>query len=467
MNGFGRLCHVLIAVSMIGMPLDRSLASGTPTLPSLPTLPAGEKGFRAYYTRLNYTTEWEKPWRVGRYADVVVSFPHSATHFVFWRGAGYIPHWVTGNGIWYNNQFVERCSYGIKETVGCVEPMSDKQCRFSQVRVLQDNDARKVIHWRYAPVDVEYRHPFVDPATGWFDWVDEYYYIYPDAICTRVATLYSSEPNAFADWQESIILHAPGRSPEDDIDSTAVSVANLAGTSRDYFWPDASHAMTLDSLPDHACMQVVRLRSKERPFIIVPPDDGLHVGIFDGHNPRSIFRQWDHWPVSQDKSWSRDATSNDAPSHTSLTYWKGWRPVDSTQNSVTMVMLHGMTERSVADLSPIATGWLQPPPVVVTAPACGYDGYDRTQRAYCLSMRSATNTPACTFEVQASKDRPLIDPVFVVHHWERPTAKVTIRGSGQKIEEVRHGIEYGVEGNDLVIWVKARIADRVKVSIAP
>ncbi|MEI6675654.1 MAG: hypothetical protein WCO57_10790 [Verrucomicrobiota bacterium] len=60
----------------------------------------------------------------------------------------YIPQWVTENGIWYNNQFVERSSVGLKETTGCVEPMSDKQCRYLQVRIIQDNDARKIIHWR-------------------------------------------------------------------------------------------------------------------------------------------------------------------------------------------------------------------------------------------------------------------------------------------------------------------------------
>ena len=28
-------------------------------------------------------------------------------------------------------------------------------------------------------------HPFIDDATGWSDWVDEYYYIYPDGIAIR------------------------------------------------------------------------------------------------------------------------------------------------------------------------------------------------------------------------------------------------------------------------------------------
>jgi hypothetical protein len=448
-----------------GTSVNAQAASGEGA--SLPAIRRNGNGFRAYYTRLNYTPEWEKPWRVGRFADVVVTFPNSDISFVFWRGAGYIPNWVTENGIWYNNQFVERSSYGIEETRGCVEPMSDKQCRYSQVRIIQDNEARKIIHWRYAPVDVEYRHPFVDPTNGWYDWVDEYYFIYPDAIATRAATLYSTEPNAFADWQESIVVHAPGKSPEDDIDSTAVSIGNLEGDIRDYFWPDASRKTTLDGLPGNSCIQVVRLKSRAKPFIVLPPDEGLQVRIFDGHVPHSIFHQWDHWPVSQDKSWSRDAKDNSNPSHTSLTFWKGWRPVDTTENSTTMVMLHGMTEKNVGQLVPIAKAWLRPCEVEVKVNGCAFEGYDRTQRAYCFSMERSGKSGGCVFVTRASESVPLLNPVFVVRNWTHATAKVRIKGSGQKIEEIRHGLEYGIGGNVLVVWVKARISHPVEVSIVP
>jgi len=138
----------------------------------LPRIPDGQKSFRAYYTRLNYTKEWEQKWRVGEFADVLVTFDSSDIGFVFWRGTNYIPHWITENGIWYNNQFVERRSWGVVGTSGCVEPLSDKQCRYSHVRIIENNEARKIIHWRYAPVDVEYNHPFIDSVSGWYDWVD-------------------------------------------------------------------------------------------------------------------------------------------------------------------------------------------------------------------------------------------------------------------------------------------------------
>jgi len=48
--------------------------------------------------------------------------------------------------------------------------MADKQARFSHVRVLESNDARVVVHWRYAPVSVNYDLVYVDELTGWGDW---------------------------------------------------------------------------------------------------------------------------------------------------------------------------------------------------------------------------------------------------------------------------------------------------------
>jgi hypothetical protein len=435
---------------------------------SLPAIPNGKGEFHAYYTRLNYTKEWEKPWRVGEFADVVVSFPDLNTGFVFWRGASYIPNWVTENGIWYNNQFVERISGGIKETKGCVEPMSDKQCRYSQVRIIEDNEARKIIHWRYAPVDVQYHHPYVDPENGWFDWVDEYYVIYPDAVSVREATLYSTEVNAFADWQESIIIHQPGRSPEADIDTTAVSISNIKGETTNYYWPEASKKMSLRGLPDKPCIQVVNLKSQLKPFIVVPPDTGLTVRLFTGQGTHSIFRQWDHWPVSQDKSDGRDAKDDSNPSHTSLTYWKGWKPTSTTENSTTFVMLAGMTDQKAGELASLAKSWLSPAAVKIeTSAGLTFNGFDQSEKAYVFTDQSTDKSKKACFEVNASSENPLVNPAFTIRNWKGTKAKIKIKGATQKIEEMKQGIEYGIAGNTLVVWVKAKITVPIRISIEP
>ena len=99
--------------------------------------------------------------------------------YVFWRGTSYIPHWVTENEIWYTNEFNETWGHG---ALGCAEPMSDKQTRYSHVRVIENSSARVVVHWRYALIDTRYVFARVDTATGWGDWSDEYHVIYPDGM---------------------------------------------------------------------------------------------------------------------------------------------------------------------------------------------------------------------------------------------------------------------------------------------
>jgi len=117
--------------------------------------------FGPFYTRLKFYPQWDATWRVSDLADVVVRFDSLPIRFVFWRGTSYVPHWVTENGIWYNNEFNETWT-GVK---GCGEPMSDKQCRYSHVRVIESTDARAVVHWRYALADVFYTIARTDPAT--------------------------------------------------------------------------------------------------------------------------------------------------------------------------------------------------------------------------------------------------------------------------------------------------------------
>ena len=126
--------------------------------------PAG-RAFRPWPLRrllhpLRYTEEWENPWRVGDAADVVVRFDETPKRLVFWRGTSYIPAWVTENGIWYTNEFYET---QVPAMATSAEPMADKQARFSHARILESNDARAVVLWRYAPVSVNYELVYIDP----------------------------------------------------------------------------------------------------------------------------------------------------------------------------------------------------------------------------------------------------------------------------------------------------------------
>ncbi len=138
---FQRLLMAMITLLMlVSVPVA---AEGD--LPKLPSGPEGPGLFGAYYEHLKYSPEWDEPWRVGPHSDVVVSFDDGSHKFVFWRGTSYIPCWVTDKGVWYTNEFVERRGHQSPNTQGCVEPISDKQCRFSHVRIIESTDARVVV----------------------------------------------------------------------------------------------------------------------------------------------------------------------------------------------------------------------------------------------------------------------------------------------------------------------------------
>ena len=123
--------------------------------PKLPSGPPGPAPFGAVYATLQYDELWDAARRVGRDSDVVVRFDDAPVRFVSWQGTNYIPAWVTEDGKWYSDEFVE--TYGAP---GCpagedCEPMSDKQNRYAHVRILENTAARTVIHFRYGQCEVE------------------------------------------------------------------------------------------------------------------------------------------------------------------------------------------------------------------------------------------------------------------------------------------------------------------------
>ena len=427
----------------------------------LPAGPRGEGKFGAFYAKLRYQRAWDERWPVGEHPDVVVRFDRFADRFVFWRGTSFIPCWVNDRDVWFTNEFLERRG-GSNDTEGCCEPMSDKQCRFSHVRILESNDARVVVHWRYSPVDVEYRQPFVDEDTGWGDWVDEYYTIYPDGVGVRAATIHSSAPAEWTEWQEAIVLNQPGTSPEDNIETAAVSLANLAGESHTYGWTEDG-GPAFDAHPSDACIQVVHLKGERSPFTIVDPD-GASITSYRGHAPGHRFHFWNHWPVAQEKSWTTVATTEALPSHTSLSHME-WKDHRTEGDARTKVLLHGMTVGGAGDLVSLARSWLHAPVLLPDGPLTG-GAYDRAERAYVLDYDATSERTRSFLLLQATSASPSLDPAFVLRGWG--DAPVTLEVGGVEVprgDSFRYGYRTTETGTDLVVWIELRKAETVMLSL--
>lgn len=334
----------------------------------LPEIPGPARPFGAYHTRLAFAETWDSSRRDGADADVVVLFGERPWKYVFWRGANYVPHWVNEQGLWYNNEFNETWGGG---ALGCAEPMSDKQNRFSRVSIIENTPARVVVHWRYALIDSRYRPANADPLHDWGDWTDEYHILYPDGIGIRKVRLWSSRPADPHEFQESIVLVPAGRRPEDVLATEAVTLANMRGETFTYSWADEIPE-TLDRPPD-ANVQVINLRAGAKPFLVVSDEAFQLYGInhsgpqfrpmrVEIDRTKSIFPWWDHWPVAQIPSDGRRANHRDRIGHSSVTSGLEWRDWEYTANSRTRVMLHGLTELSASELATVA-------PILAASPA--------------------------------------------------------------------------------------------------
>jgi len=480
-----------------------ALAPSGPAPLRAPVLPAGPPGpgrFGAYATRLRYTDEWERPWRVGDAPDVVVRFDESAERLVFWRGTSYIPAWVTENGIWYNNEFYETQDGSMTTSV---EPMADKQARFSHARILESHDARAVVLWRYAPVTVETGLVFPDPLTGWNDWVEETYTVYPDRTCVRKIRTWSTKPTVvptegkglenFRQFHEAIIINPPGTRPEDNIQTDALTLANMKGETHTYSWakeapgfPADFDAETLSllrrisdqdpaahkwlTLPRKGNILRVNLKAKASPYVIVDPR-GVAIDCYAGEiiRERSMFPWWNHWPVSQQiRSNGRWAVAPDRVSHSSLAHIQSWRPYEESADGLTMLMLNGLSDKPAEGLVPLAKSWLSAPRMTVAPGAFRAEGFDPAQKAF-VAARSGPAVPAALdITLRAGADAPVVNPALYVRGWGGAEPRIEIDGRAVRPgRDVRVGHVSRLEGDDLVVWLRLESAAPVRITITP
>jgi hypothetical protein len=432
--------------------------------PLLPSGPKEEVDFGAYSTQLKYTDEWDKLWPVSEVADVVVRFGAREPRFIFWRGTSYIPCWGTYDGPWFTNEFFERRGGASSGTVSMVEPMSDKQCRYSNIRIIENNDARVVIHWRYAPTDLEYSMAYLDQESNWGDWADEYYVIYPDAIGIRTATLFTSAVDEWIEYHESIVINQPGTVPDDNINNDALTFLNLNGDPKTYSWTEKG-GPELKDLPEQVSIQRVNLKSDYKPFTVVLPENAT-ARSYGGHAPGYNFNFWSHWPVSQTKSHTSVAKNSEHPSHTSLSHLR-WKPFHETDKSKTWVMMHGMTKSGNEELVQVAASWINPPGLKLSTDGITNEGYNAGERAYVISLIESSRDRLIDFEIPASEDSPIYNPAFLIKNWG--TAGINLKINGEIVQQKKDyyvGVINSSSGTDLIVWVKMKSAERVLFSIS-
>jgi len=396
------------------------------------------RSFGATCRTLKFHELWDNLWRPSRYRDIVVRFDNVPCSVVFWQGTNFGSSWVTENNKWMSDQ-----SWEIGGPHGCAEHMADKRGRFNRVRLIENTDARVVVQWRYASIDVGY----VFPSTG--VWADEYYAIYPDGVGVRwVAGIRGG-------WQDTQFLSQPGTTCLDNIDLTAFTVANLDGRSAELTWKPPRH-VPKNPIPD-ACIKRINFKSEWKVFAI--HQQAARVGTWGAgeqskHTPDPFAGPWNHWPVGLNPSDGRYAVSDDRVTHAAL---------GGARNNGEYI-LYGFTRKPAASLATLGRSWNRPP-AVADAKGCKNPLYDPAQRAFVLTATGKL----ISFTVRASKNSPIVNPCFVISDWpDARDASVTINGRAVSPgKRFRRGVVRDTAGQPrMILYLELESTSPTRVDIA-
>lgn len=420
----------------------------------LPAGPEVSPGFRAEYTKLNYSPEWDGLWRVGDDADIVVTFAEKPWRYVFWRGTRYLPSLVTGygrEGIWSNDQGAER--YDNKEKQ-CYEHMSDMLCRFSNARIIHRSDARVVVHWRNSSVSIDYRWPALD-TNGWGIWSDEYWTIYPDGVSIRHQLVHNNTDKPItAELNQNEILCHPGQATEDVMNEDGVIVANTDGETQTINRTNAPLKKNVAKWN----LQLVNLKGLTKQFEI--GEIGSRVQTFL-HN-EIFWRGWNHYPVQLIPSDGTRVKTYDRPSSTCPATFHELRHTNG--NNIEAMVMYGLTDKTAGELTTLNRSWNFAPDVSETN-GCVYLGYNRPERAF----KFKKTAKRIAFTLRATKEQPLENPAFVIANWGSNVGNTPLKVNGQtksRGTDYRMGIEVDTDGTySLVIWMPLTATETVSLEI--
>ncbi len=413
--------------------------------------------FGAEYVRLQYTQPvrdgaeertWDEIWGSSDLRDVVVRFPGQPYRMVFWRGANYVACWALPEA-WLTYEWLEAEPdfYG---AVGCVEPLQDKDCRYSRVEIANSTPARAVVSWKYALTDLEVKIIRDERA-------EEVFTLYPDGVGTRyMRGFYES---GWHENQEFIVVNRPGRWPSMALDPQAITFLSPDGERQAPVWPKPG--FSVDGWPQ--VISIINLGDGPRPFMVTPAEPTQVKVWADPYVDKpDLFNSYPHWPVTRGMrtSWLDDPADFQRPAHSNLANLVN-SPIEQTDAEKDFLWLIGMG-RSEQEILDISRCWLEPGEVV-PGPNLRATGYSRIERAYILAVDAAHTPGECRFTLVPEADTPVINPAFIIEGWSGP-ARVSVEGA----DEVHVGRERAAEGGErLVVWVRGRFAGPSVVVLEP
>jgi len=423
----------------------------------LPDIEKHPGRFGAFYTKLKYYDGWDELWPVDQDPDIVVCFDKLPVKVMFWRGIRYGTSWVSENNNWMSDQSVEAWN----DTEGCFEHMQDRHCRFSHVRIIENNAARVVVHWRYAPVSAYNNTWRVDPKTGWECWVDEYHYRHPDATGIRKVSWKKGTLGFPRQFQESLPLLHPGQVESDLLHKDFAHVADYDGNIKVQSYVENPKKLDWDNLEDYTVQQY-NFKSENKPFICFEPGNKMvlrenNIARYNEHGGCN------HFPVGQARCDGRTSTTSDRPSHCGSfpisepvlhekgdrEYWNG---------------LYGINSMDMKEIIKLGRSWAYAPEIEIKGEGFVLHGFDMSERCYQIES-STSKAKKLEFKLAGSVENPICNPAFFIKNWNGSKAEVLV--NGQPAKDARTGINHQLEGDDLVVFLFLEKNEPVTITIKP
>jgi hypothetical protein len=295
-----------------------------------------------------------------------------------------------------------------------------------------------------------------DPLTGWGDWADEYFYIYPDGCAVRYGTIRGTASHY--SFSEPTILVAPGKKAEDYISLDAATIANSRGEIRTYSWDPASPPFPFPDQPAGANIAELNIKSPHKPYYIYQP--GTELGPY-GWPPElrleySHFPTWDHWPVNQIPSDGRFAIFPDHYGSAAIMSPNPKHAWIEAPGQRSTYFLFGLTDQPASALAVLDRSWLQPATLTVQGGEFTAT-YDRAQRAYILTpaaLDGRMKTKKIKLTLEASAKSPAVNPALLIKNWGNSKVRLEVDGVELPKSKVRIALVPRLEGTDLVMWIQ-------------
>ena len=423
----------------------------------LPTIENHPRRFGAFYTKLKYYPGWDDLWPVDQDPDIVVCFDKSPIKLIFWRGIRYGASWVSENNNWMSDQSVEAWGTGDDDNEGCFEHMQDRHCRYSHVRIIENTDARVVVHWRYAPTSAYLSTWRPDPKTGWECWIDEYYYVYPDGTAIRKVSWKTGSLGYPRQFQETLALLSPGQKVSDLLEIDNALVADYDGNTGKQTFVEKPKALDWGDTKDFTIQQY-QFKSENKPFICFEPGNKMNLrdGRLSGYD---VPAGCNHFPVGQARCDGRTTRTSDRPSH--ATSFPISDPVLHTKGDrMYWNGLYGMNDMELEEIVEFGRSWAYAAEIEVSK---GYvsHGYDLSERCYIIEKGLGLRAYGLGISVKGEKDNPVINPAFYVKNWNGEVPRVFV--DGKEMQDARVGLKHELDGTDLIVYLPLKITREVNI----